>query len=259
MIQYYNMNLNDYNIDYNFISSTPFIITVIILVNICFAVFVLCTYFVINFLKISIDYNNVFFYKYNTKCQKIIDEYGNGKVKKIYLVRQPLGKLVNLGFNILTLFNYNKYLSESEENHPYHPALIFEIKKNNKIKFLLLEKNNCINICETFLINKSHDFKRVPISKNKITLNKILKLTQKRIGTHKFFNWNAYKNNCQEFIKEILITLNSCNSEYKDFILKDKIVRDHYKPSDFTVHIVNCMFIVINFIEKYILDNNIFY
>ena len=51
MIQYYNMNLNDYNIDYNFISSTPFIITVIILVNICFAVFVLCTYFVINFLK----------------------------------------------------------------------------------------------------------------------------------------------------------------------------------------------------------------
>jgi hypothetical protein len=259
MIHYYNMNLIDYNIDYSFISSKPFIITAILLFIIFFIMFVICSYFVLNFLKISIEYNNVFFYQYNKKCQKIINEYGNCKINKIYLVRQPFGKLVNLVFNILTLFNYNKYLSESEDNYPYHPALIFEIKKDNKIKFLLLEKNNCINICETFLINKSYDFKKVSISKNNFTLNKILKVTQKRIGNHKFFNWNIYKNNCQEFTKEILTTLNVCNKEYKDFILKDKIIKEHYEPSDFTLHIVNCLFIIINFTEKYVLDNNIFY
>ena len=81
--------------------------------------------------------------------------------------------------------------------------------------------------CETFLINKSYDFKKVSISKNNFTLNKILKVTQKRIGNHKFFNWNIYKNNCQEFTREILTTLNVCNKEYKDFILKDKIIKEH--------------------------------
>jgi hypothetical protein len=253
------MNLIDYNIDYNFISSRPFIISVILLFVICFIVFVICSYFVLKFLKISIEYNNVFFYQYNKKCQRIIDEYGNCKINKIYLVRQPFGKVVNLFCNIITLFNYNKYISESEDNYPYHPALIFEIKKDNKIKFLLLEKNNCINICETFLINKTYDFKKVPILKKKFTLNEILKVTQNRIGNYKFFNWNIYKNNCQKFTKEILITLNSYTKEYKEFIVKDKIIKERYDPSDFTFHLVNCFLIIINFTEKYVLDNNIFY
>ena len=102
-------------------------------------------------------------------------------------------------------------------------------------------------------------FKGVPIKKNKFTLNKILKVTQKRIGNYQFFNWDIYKNNCQEFTKEILITLNACNNEYKEFIFKDKIIQEHYEPSDFTMHIINCLFIIINFTEKYVLDNNIFY
>jgi len=253
-------NIDNMNsIGYKIIISKPLIITIIFLFITCFIIFIICSYFVINFLKISIDYNNIFFYQYNKKCQKIIDEYGDCKISKVYLVRQPFGKMVNLAFNMITFFNYDKYIAETEENNPYHPALIFEIKIDNKIKLLLLEKNNCINICETFLINKSDDYKRVPISKNKFTLNKILKATQQRIGAHKFYNWHIYKNNCQKFTKEILITLNKSTQEYNEFINKDKIMLDHYDPSDFTLHIVNCLFIIINFIEKYLLDNNIFY
>ena len=160
---------------------------------------------------------------------------------------------------MLTLFNYNKYLSETEDNYPYHPALIFEINQGNNIKFLLVEKNNCINICETFLVHKNYEFKRINIKKNKFTLNKILTTTQKRIGNHKYFNWNIYKNNCQEFTKEILATLNKKSKKYDKFILSDKIIQKYYSPSDFTLHIINCLFIIINFIEKYLLDNNIFY
>lgn len=222
-----------------------------------FILFTIFTYFALYFLKISIDYNNVFFYQYNKKCQRILDEYGDCKINKMYLVRQPFGKIINLAFNILTLFNYNKYINESEDNCPYHPTLILEINANEKTKFLLLEKNNSINICETFLINKSFDFKKVPIPKNKYTLNKVLKKTKQRIGNHKFFNWNVYKNNCQVFTKEILITLDKYNDEYREFIFKDKI-RKHYSPSDFTVHIINCLCNALNFVEKYLLDNNIF-
>jgi hypothetical protein len=100
---------------------------------------------------------------------------------------------------------------------------------------------------------------QVPISKKKFTLNKILKVTQNRIGNYKFFNWNIYKNNCQKFTKEILITLNSYTKEYKEFIVKDKIIKERYDPSDCTFHLVNCFLIIMNFTEKYVLDNNIFY
>ena len=169
--------------------------------------------FFLQFYEKIMDYNNIFFYQYNKKCQKIINTYGNYKINRIYLIRQPLGKITNFVFNILTLFSYNKYLLESPDNYPYHPALIFEIKKDDNIKFLLVEKNNCINICESFLINKSYDFKSINMTKSKFTLKKVLNKTQKRIGNQKYFNWNLHKNNCQEFTKEILVTLNKYNEE----------------------------------------------
>jgi len=244
---------------YDIINSKQFILLVCILFIISFICFIICSYFVLKFLKISFEYNNIFFYQYNKKCQKMLEEYGNCKINKIYLIRQPFGKLVNLVFNILTLFDYSKYLSESPDNYPYHPALIFEIKKDDNIKFLLVEKNNCINICDSFLINKSYDLKHVSIGKKRFTLKKILKITQKRIGNYKFFNWNIYKNNCQEFTKEILITLDKNNKKYDNFIFSDKIIKKYYSPSDFSLHTINCLFIIMNFIEKYMLDNNIFY
>ena len=246
-------------INYDFLTSTPVILTICISIIILFIFFVIVSFFIIRFLQKSFDYNNIFFYKYNQKCKKIINKYGDYQINKIYIVRQPFGKFVNFIFNVLTLFNYNKYLSESNENYPYHPALIFEIKQKNNVKFLLVEKNNCINICETFLLHKNHEFKRINNIQKNITLKKILTLTQKRIGNHKYFNWNIYKNNCQEFTKEILITLGKKSTTYDKFIFSDKIIKKYYSPSDFTLHIINCLFIIINFIEKYVLDNNIFY
>ena len=253
------MNIFGYNIDYNLITSRPFIITMFLICIVLFIFFVIFSYIIIKILQIGIENNNIFFYQYNKKCQRIIDEYGDYKINKIYLIRQPLGKMANIAFNILSFFNYNKYLSESPDKAPYHPALIFEIKKDNHIKFLLLEKNNCINICESFLINKSYEFKSINIAKNKYTFKKVLKTTQKRIGNHKYFNWDIYKNNCQEFTKEILVTLNKYTDQYDDFIFSDTILKKYYPYSDFRLHILNCLFIIMNFFEKYILDNNIFY
>jgi hypothetical protein len=245
--------------DYNIITSNQFIITVILLLIFGFIIFVISSFYILRFLQISFEYNNIFFYQYNKKCQKIINTYGNYKINRIYIIRQPLGKMTNFVFNILTLFSYNKYLLESPDNYPYHPALIFEIKKDDNIKFLLVEKNNCINICESFLINKSYDFKSINMTKSKFTLKKVLNKTQKRIGNQKYFNWNLHKNNCQEFTKEILVTLNKYNEEYTNFIFSDKIIQKYYSPSDLSLYIINCVFIIINFIEKYLLDNNIFY
>ena len=245
--------------DYNINISKPFILTIIILVILFFIFFVISSFYVLKFLQISFEYNNIFFYQYNKKCQKILDKYGDYKINRVYLLRQPLGKFVSIMTNIITFFNYNKYLSESADNYPYHPALIFEIKQKNSVKFLLVEKNNCINICENFLINKTYDFKPIDITKNRFTLKKILKKTQKRIGNQTYFNWNIYKNNCQEFTKEILITMGKYSEEYNNFIFSDKIMKKYYSPSDFTIYIINCLFIIINFTEKYVLDNNIFY
>jgi hypothetical protein len=157
-----------------------------------------------------------------------------------------------------------------------------EIKMPNNIKkYIFLEKNNCININENYNINENQDIKGINLcvkkekqsdeaveietevkietetcsnikNKKKITLNNILKQTRERIGDEKFFNWHIYKNNCQLFTKEILITINKFNKQNKEYIFQDKLLKNMFFP-EITIHIFNCFINSYNIIQKYIL------
>ena len=113
--------------------------------------FIFISYFVLKFLKLSLDNNNILFYQYNKKSKKLLELYGDCKLTNIYLIRQPFSKFITFLLNLFTLYNYEKLINESHDNFPYHTLLVFEIKLKNGIKkMLLLEKNNCINISENF-------------------------------------------------------------------------------------------------------------
>jgi hypothetical protein len=256
------MNTEYYNINF-IIPYLKYIIPTGIFFLVCFIfLFIIVSYFILKLLKSSIDNHNVLFYQYNKKSQQILNKYGNHKITKIYLVRQPFSKFITLLLNTITCFQYDKLIKESQDNFPYHSLLIFEIKmQDNKRKLLLLEKNSCINICENFFMHSFLDIKTIPIpiskekEKDKYTMNQILNKTLKRVGSNKFFNWNLYKNNCQEFTKEILITMKKYNVKNKEFIFRDKLF-NILIPSEFTLHVINCLCIIYNICEKYVYDRN---
>jgi len=254
------MDFTKYNININYIFNSiiiPNLKYIVIFVVVGFILFIVVSYFILKFLKMSIDNNNILFYQYNKKSQKILETYGDYKLTKIYLVRQPFSKFITFLLNILTLYNYEKLINESHDNFPYHSQIIFEIKlPNNMRKLLLLEKNNYINICENFFVNNLQDIKKLNFKNTEHTINSILKTTQKRLGNEKFFNWHLYTNNCQEFTKEILITINKYNKKNKEYIFRDKLIKIII-PSEFTLHIGNCLCVFYNILEKYIYDSNI--
>ena len=258
-----------YNIDIDFneivnqitnnISIKYIVICLLLFFLVSMFLFIIISYFILKFLKLSIDDNNILFYHYNKKCKKILDLYGDCEITNIYLTRQPFSKTITFILNILTLYNYEKLIKESQDNFPYHCLMIFEVKlKNNIKKMLLIEKNNCINICDNFLINNTQEIKKLNIKNKHLTINTILNTTQSRLGNEKYFNWHLYKNNCQNFTKEILKTIGKYNKINKTFIFRDKLI-NMITPSEFTLHIGNCVCVVCNIIEKYIYDNNFFY
>ena len=104
------------------------------------------------------------------------------------------------------------------------------------------------------IINNSQQIKTLPLKNKKYTINSILNNTQKRLGNKKFFNWHVYKNNCQEFIKEILVTINKFSKYNKNYILSNNILK-FFIPSEFTVHIINCSCVLNNILEKYFFDS----
>lgn len=258
MIQIFNINLDEITNNFSLHYIKYIIVFLLLFLVVSTLLFIVISYLILKILKLSIDDNNILFYQYNKKSKKILDLYGNCKITKVYLIRQPFSKTITFLLNIFTLYNYEKIINESHENFPYHSLIIFEVKLDNGMKkMLLLEKNNCINISDNFFINNTQEIKQLNIKNKKLTINSILNITQARLGNERYFNWHLYKNNCQRFTKEILKTMGKYNKINKNFIFRDKII-SVIIPSDFTLHIVNCVCIFYNIVEKYIYDNNIF-
>lgn len=231
-----------------------FVISIAISILLCivFGILLCCvvSYFIFKMFKLSIDNNNILFNQYNIKSKKLLDLYGDCKVTKMYLIRQPLSNFIRFGLNILTVYNFDKLIKESQDNCPYHVFIIFEVTLDNGMKkMILLEKNNCINISENFFVNNSQEIKEIKITKN-FTINYILNKTQSRLGTVKYFNWNLYKHNCQYFTKEILKSVEKYSKINKEFIFRDKILKILI-ISDFKYHLGLCLYIIYNVIEKY--------
>ena len=82
-------------------------------------------------------------------------------------------------------------------------------------------------------------------------MNEILEKTRKRIGNNKYFNWEIYKNNCQIFIKEILITVKKFTKGNKKFMFQNEFIEE-IKISDFSLHILRSLTNTINLLENII-------
>lgn len=225
---------------------------------ICFVVFVLVSYWVVSALQTSLDDNGVFFYKYSRRCQRVLDAYGDAEIRRVYLVRQPFSALLNHALNVLTLFRYRSFLTP--DNFPCHVALVLELRcggggGGGETKFVLVEKNHCVSLCENYMIHSAFDY--MPISLRGRgrgwTLRALLEATRARLGDHVFFNWSVQSHNCQQFTRELLATLGCSSRRARCFIQRDQLLA-LVKPTDFMLHVVHCISNALNCVEKYVLD-----
>jgi hypothetical protein len=221
-------------------------------------ILMIVAFIIIKILKISLD-RIIFFYDYNKLCKKKLEKYGKCEINKIYLIRNHMTKFHIFLINLVTLFQYDKIVNQFEENYPYHTSMLLEIKlEDNKIKWLILEKNNCITMNDNFILTQGMEMEEVELNKEKkIYLEEFLEETRNRMGDEKFFNWNVFKNNCQEFTKELMITTGKYDDYYKNIICTNKIF-GLVQPSEFVYCMFNFLFIIYNFLEKYIFELDLF-
>jgi hypothetical protein len=237
-----------------FVSLILFILTIFIII--------VGSYIIFKLLQISVDNSNIFFYTYNKQTNKILETYGNYTIKKAYIYKQPIRSIIIFLCDLLSLFNYSNILYNSDN---YHIGLVFEIenpnKKDNK-KFILLEKNNSINLTDKFLITNRSEFKQIKLTKNKnITLNNLLEKTKNNIGLKNFYCWNIGENNCLSFTTSIIESLEINKLKYKEYkenIYKNNILLVH-KPTEFITHTFNTLCSITNIYERYLYENIFYY
>jgi hypothetical protein len=250
------INFNEVIEKYKFLLICIFVIFIIFII----LIILLISFIIIKILEISLD-RMVFFYDYNKLCKKMLKKYGDCEINKIYLIRRSLTKLYSFLMNIVTLFKYDELVNKSKENLPHHVMILMEVKlKNNEVKWLLVEKNNCMTINDNFIITQGMEVEEIEINKKeekKIYLKSFLEETRNRIGNENFFNWHIYENNCQEFIKELIITNGNYDDYYKKKIFTNKMI-ELLQPTEFVYYGFNCIHISYMFLEKYIFEMDLF-
>lgn len=238
-----------------------------ILINFIFFIFLIffvilvilvIVFFMVKMLDVSLD-KMVFFYDYNKLCNKILKKYGKCEINKIYLVRKSFTKLYTFITNVVTLFKYNKLQKQIVDNHHYHTMILVEVKlENDRIKWISLEKNNCISMNDNFILTQGMEVKEVELKKEKkMCLEYFLEETRNRMGNEKFFNWHVFENNCQEFTKQLLLTAECYDDCHINFIFNDELMKLS-QPSEFFYCMFNCLCIIYNFLEKYIFEIDLF-
>jgi hypothetical protein len=123
----------------------------------------------------------------------------------LQIVRTPLDKNVGTALNVLTLGQWEKSVAKSGYDKIFHlflminlvngPTLIFE--KNETVRFRQVDFNKDVN-------NKTEMSTVEKYASRKLTVLQLFQNTLDSMGKDLFYTYDAFQNNCQAFVKNIL-------------------------------------------------------
>ena len=160
--------------------------------------------------------------KLPNKSAKIFEKYAKSEIQDIEIRREPLQSMVKSFLNFISFGQLEKKLKELNYDDVMHLSMAVIFRNGSRVS---IEKNERINIVEGYTGNKDKqqmvNVDRSLLEKNRITLETLLGKTQQSMGDHRFFQYNAKDNNCQDFLLGILDANGLNNSNLTKFIKQD--------------------------------------
>ena len=157
---------------------------------------------------------------FSNKIKKILDKYGNQKIRSIYIGRRPINSLVEKAFNIISLGKWSKLRDQYYYDKLFHLFLIIQLDDDTIISF---EKNSIVTATEDDVRCSTKDTECVKLDypTDSITLDDLVRKPLERIGKEKYFIYDPFKQNCQIFIRAVLETFGLYNKKVDDFVYQD--------------------------------------
>ncbi len=160
---------------------------------------------------------------YPPKSRQVLFYNGNEKIRDMKIVRTELSPVVFNTVNFLTEYTTKGRFQERFKKMPYdklyHLALIITTQEGSVIK---VEKNEVLNIELNPTISPNAEVKQITTNvPRELTIATMLYKAQSRMGGDRFFTYNAVRNNCQDFLLNILDANNIGDESDRQFIKQD--------------------------------------
>ena len=142
-----------------------------------------------------------------------LNAYGNETITSIKIVRTPIEKAINGLLSVITRNQYNKAVKSSGYDSMFHLALFINQK-------YLFDKQEVVHFEKTNPIKSNSETIDIHINKD-ITIQTLIEETKKYMGDVAFNGYDAFENNCQDFIIGILKANDLDYGRYIDFVKQD--------------------------------------
>ena len=169
---------------------------------------------------------------YSPKVKKILSQFGDVPIQRIFIKRTPLGKLMKAALNIASLGEFNKKFKNIPYDELYHLRLDIETSKGR----VTLEKNEVINMDVRPKTEKNTQSMLVEDLPSGLTINEMLEKTKRAMGG-KFYVYQAKSNNCQFFVMSILRANDLDTKQNEEFVIQDatSLFSDSFRKTSNTV------------------------
>ena len=134
-------------------------------------------------------------YDYSNKTKNTLDQYGTQIIKRLRIMRKPLTAKIQYAL---------KFATSNKSSQIYDTLFHLGLIATMDVRDLLIEKNEVIDIVDNFNFSGDMELLEVPLHNRQITLNELMNTTKDGMGDKKYFEYNAFTNNCQFFVNDIL-------------------------------------------------------
>lgn len=160
------------------------------------------------------DFNNI--------SKKTISDLGNFPITSLAIYRTPINSIINKALNIISFGKWEKLKARYGFDRLFHLALVATVNAGGTLKNVIMEKNEVVNVSTSYKTDHQTEIYQIPLNPNqKLTVSQILNNARQKVGDKTFFSYDAFKNNCQFFIKYLLEGVNLYTDGAKNFLFQD--------------------------------------
>ena len=146
-------------------------------------------------------------------AERVFNKNRDAVIQKIMVNRTPINSMVNKALNLLSLGKFGQAKKDMGYDSMFHLSMVLY---TNKGKFTV-EKNERINIAS----GGSGGGESIDIAFSGKTFDEFLNKGREKMGDHAFFQYNAFTNNCQDFVAGILQANGALSAASRTFIKQD--------------------------------------
>ena len=154
---------------------------------------------------------------YSPSARKTIEAYGSWIIDMIVVRRVPVQAALHTAFELVTLGKWNAARAETNKDRLFHLSIVVRLRKGGGgvPAYVIVEKNEVVNIGPTK--PRVDNAEEIRVQSPNISLEAFLTKALEA-NPERFFPYDAFQNNCQDFVMMVLGANGLLNNDVTAFV-----------------------------------------